>query len=159
MSDTWGEYRLSCGHLAYPSPTLNSSIYSSRPRHRSLVAFVSSSSLSALAYARLPFTCLSLFDEMLHSGTYVGIRRRSQTVIGGCFSGLLISTWSASQLFCCHLLGSLDFHHSSRFSHSTTCKQSVVCSISGGLTMGSSRRGPIAQHKASSNRLVKLESR
>jgi hypothetical protein len=36
-----------------------------------------------------------MFDEMVHSGTYVGIRRRSQTVIGRCFRGLLTSTWSA----------------------------------------------------------------
>ena len=36
-----------------------------------------------------------LFDEMLHSETYNGIRGRSQTVIGGCFRALLTSTWSA----------------------------------------------------------------
>jgi hypothetical protein len=99
-----------------------------------------------------------LFDEKLHSGTYVGIRRSSQTVIGSCFRGLLTSTWSARQFFCCHLLGSLTFHDSFRFSYSTFCKELVASSISGGRTTGSSRQGPIAQHKALSTRLVKSES-
>ncbi len=99
-----------------------------------------------------------LLDEMLHSGTYVGIRRRSQTVTGGCLRGLLTSIWSARQFLCCHLLRSWNFHHSSRFSHSTFCKQLVVSSMSGGLTTGSSRQGPIAQHKALSNRLAISES-
>ena len=101
---------------------------------------------------------LILFDEMLHSGTYIGIRRRSQTVIGSCFKGLLTSTWSALQFFCCHLLGSPNFHDSFRFSYSTFCNPLVVSSISGGLTTGSSRQGHIAQHKALSNNLVSSES-
>jgi hypothetical protein len=36
-----------------------------------------------------------LFDEVLHSGTYDGIERRSQGVTGSCSRGLLTSTWSA----------------------------------------------------------------
>jgi hypothetical protein len=36
-----------------------------------------------------------LFDEMLHSGTYDGIGRRSQRVTGSCSRALLTSTWSA----------------------------------------------------------------
>ena len=99
-----------------------------------------------------------LFDEMLHSGTYIGIRRCSQTVIGSCFRALLTSTWSALQFLCCHLLGSLKFHYSSRFSYSTFCNLLVVSSISGGLTTGSSRQGPIAQHKVLSHSLVNSES-
>jgi hypothetical protein len=47
---------------------------------------------------------------------------------------------------------------SSRFSYSKFGKQLAVSSISDGLTTESSRLGPIAQHKALSNRLVISES-
>jgi hypothetical protein len=158
--DTRGENRLSCEHLAYLSPTLNSFNFNSQ---LAAEASVLSCICVVITFAWIGVRPTSihmfvLFDDMLHSGTYIGIRRSSQTAIGSCFSGLLTSTWSASQFFCSHLLGSLNFHDSSRFSYSNFCKQAVVSSISGGLTTGSSRQGPIAQHKVLSNRLVISES-
>ena len=36
-----------------------------------------------------------LFDEISHSGMYIGIGGGSQPEVGSCFRGLLISTWSA----------------------------------------------------------------
>ena len=91
---------------------------------------------------------------MLHSGTYIGIGRRFQTVIGSCFGGLPTSTWSVWPFVYCNFLGSSKFPDSSHFSYSKFCNQLAVSSISGGLTTGSSRQGPIAQHKALSNRLA-----
>jgi hypothetical protein len=140
------------------SPTLNLSNLQ-LTAEASVLSFISVTTIFILIGVRsTSIRVFVLFDEMLHSGTYIGIRRRSQTVIGGCFGGLPMSTWSAWQIFCCHLLGSLNPHDSSRFSDSTFCKQLVVSLISGGLTTGSSRQGPIAQHKALSHRLVNSES-
>ena len=158
MSDTWTEHRFSCEYLAYLLPTLNSFN----------LQFAAEASVLSCICVIVIILCIGVrvtsihvfipFDEMLHSGTYIGIRRRFQTVIGGCLTALLISTWSARQFLCRHLPGSLDFHDSSRFSYSTLCKQLVVPSISGGLTTGSSRRDLSAQHKEPSNRLGRLES-
>jgi hypothetical protein len=158
--DTRGVYRLICEHLAYLSSTLTLNLFN--------LQFAAEACFLSFICVVFIFICIGvrppsvhvfiLFDEMLRSGTYAGIRRRSQTVIGSCFRGLLISIWFACQLSCCYLLGSLNFHDSSRFSYSTFCKQLAVCSMSGGLTTGSSRRGPIARHKALLNRLVNPES-
>ena len=41
------------------------------------------------------FHVFVLFDEMLHSGTYDGTARSSQTVTGSYLGGLRTSTWSA----------------------------------------------------------------
>jgi len=56
-------------------------------------------------------------------------------------------------------LASLTFslRDSSLYSRSTSCRLSVVSSMSGGLTMGSSRGDRIAEHRASSNRSVNSE--
>jgi hypothetical protein len=158
VSDTRGEYRLGCEHLAYLSPTLNS-FNLQLAAEASLLSCICVIIIFIWIGVRPTFIhVIILFNKMLHSGTYIVIRRRSQMVIGNYFSGLLTSTWSASQFLCRHLLGSLNFHDSSRFSCSTSCKQLAVSSISGGLTTGSSRQGPIAQHKALSNKLVNSES-
>ena len=158
MFDTRGYYRLSCERPNYLSPTVDSFN----------VQLAAETSFLSCICVNVIFICIGvrptsihvfiLFEEMLRSGTYTGIGRRSQTVIGSCSRGLLMSTWFACQFFCCHSLGSLNFHHSSRFSYSTLCKQVAVCSISGGLRKGSSRQGTIARHKALSNRLVISES-
>ena len=158
MSDTWTEHRLSGEHLAYLLPTLNSF----NLQFATEASFLSCISVIVIFFwiGVLPTFILVfvLFDEMLHSGTYAGIRRGTQTVVQSCFSGLLTYTWSARQFSCRHFLGSLNFHDSSRFSYSTFCKHLAVSSISSGPTTGSSRQGPIAQRKASSSRLVISES-
>jgi hypothetical protein len=156
--DTRGYSRLNCEHLAYLSPTLNSF---------NLQLAAEASALSCICVIIIfvwigvrptSIHVFILFDEMLDSVTYIGIRRRSQTVTGSCFRGMPTYTWSALQFFGCRLLDSLNFYDSSRFSYLNFCKQLVVSPISGGLTTGSSRQGPIAQHKALSNRLVNSES-
>jgi hypothetical protein len=94
--DTRGEYRLGCEHLqSYLSPTLNSFN----------LQFAAEASFLSCICVIIIFIWIGvrptsihvfiLFDEMLHSGTYVGIRRRSQTANGSCFRGLLTSIWSA----------------------------------------------------------------
>jgi hypothetical protein len=157
--DTRGEYRFSCEHLAYLPPKLNSFILQLNAE-ASLLSCISVMIVLVWIGVRLTFIqVFILFDEMLHSGTYIGIRRPFQTGIGSYFKDLPTSTWSAWQSFFCGLLGSLNISPDSfHFSCSKFCKQLAVSSISGGLTMGSSRQGPIAQHKALSNRLVILES-
>ena len=106
----------------------------------------------------ISFRMSPLFDEMLHSGTYGGIGRCFQRADGSYSRGRLMFIWSACPFFCCYSLSSLKFHDSSHFSYSTLFKQVAVCSISGGLTKGSSRQGTIARHKALLNRLVISES-
>jgi hypothetical protein len=158
MSDTRREYRLSCEHLAYLSQTLNSFNLQLIAEASFLSCICVTIILIWIGVRPTSIHVFFLFDEMLHSGTYVGIRRMFQTVIGSCFSGLPTYTWSARQFLCRYLLGSLNFHNSSRFLCSTYYKQLAVSSMSGGLTTGSSRQGPIAQHKALSNRSAISES-
>ena len=81
LFDTRGHYRFSCEHLAYLSPTLDSF---------NLQLGVEVSFLSCICVV-ITFIWIGvcptfihvfiLFDEMLHSRTYIGLRRRSQTVI------------------------------------------------------------------------------
>src|SRR6266849_1251049 len=128
MSDTWGEYRLSCEYLAYLLPILNSFNLQFAAEASFLSYICVIIIITWIGVRPTSIHVFVLFDEMLHSGTYIGIRRRSQTVIGSCLRGLPTSTWSARQFFCCHLLGSLNFHDSSRFSYSNFCKQLAVSS-------------------------------
>ena len=152
MFDARPLYWLSCKHISYMSPTLN--LFNSQ--FAAETASVSCISITVLFFWIVVCPAFVyvfiLFDEILHSGTYVGTRGGSQAVIGSYFRGLWTSTWSARLFLYCHLPGSLKFHDSFRFSHSTFYRQLVEFSMSGGLTTGSSRQGLIAQHKASSNR-------
>jgi len=126
--DARGEYRLGCEYLVYLSPTLNS-FNLQLAAEASILSCICVIIVFVWIGVRPAFIHVSIiFDEMLHSVTYVGIRGHSQTVIGSCFRGLLTSTWSARQFFCCHLLGSLNFHDSSHFSYSNFCKQLAVSS-------------------------------
>jgi hypothetical protein len=158
VSDTRGEYRLGCEHLAYLSPTLNSFNLQLTAEASVLSCICVIAIFVWIGVCPTSIRVSLLFDEMLHSGTYGGIGRRFQRVTGSYYRGLPTYTWSTSQFSRCHSLGSLKFYDSSRFSYSTFCKQLAVSSISGGLTTGSSRQGPIAQHKVSLNRLVNSES-
>jgi hypothetical protein len=88
--DTRGDYRLSCEHLAYAaylSPTLNSFNlqFAAEASFLSLVII-----FIWIGVRPAPIHMFVPFDEMLHSGTYIGIRRRSrwQTATGSCFRGL-----------------------------------------------------------------------
>ena len=94
MFDARGDYRLSCENLVYLSPILN-------PFNLQLTA--ESSLLSCICVLIIfiwigvrptSFHLFTLFDEILHSGTCIGIRRGSQTVVGSCLGGLLTFTWS-----------------------------------------------------------------
>ena len=120
--DPRGEYRLSCEHLANRSPTLNS-FNLQLAAEASILSCICVIVIFVWIGVRPAFIHVSItVDEMLHSVTYVGTKGGFQPVIGGCFRDLLTSTWSARQCLCCHLLGSLDFHDSSRSSCSNFCK-------------------------------------
>ena len=160
MFDTRGDYRLSCEHLAYLSDSLTLNSFNLQLATEAsffscicvIIIFI------WIGVCSTSFHVLIRFDEMLRSGTCIGIRRRFQTVTGSCLRGLLTSTWYASQFSAAIYLAQLTFHDSSRFSYSIFCKQLVVFSISSGLTTGLSRQGTIAQHKALSHKLVNSES-
>jgi hypothetical protein len=93
--DTRGYYRLSCEHLTHLSPTLNS-FNLQLTAEASTLSFICVIIIFIWIGVRpTSIHVFILFDEMLHSGTYIGIRRRSQTVTGSCFKGLPTSTWSA----------------------------------------------------------------
>ena len=95
MFDARADYRLSCEHLANPSPTLNS-FNLQLTAESSLLSFICVLIMFLWIGVRLTsFHMYILFDEMLHSETCVGIRRGSQIVIGSCSMGLLTYTWSA----------------------------------------------------------------
>jgi hypothetical protein len=95
MFDTRGEYRLGCEHLAYLSPTLNSFNLQFAAEASTLSCICVIIIFIWIGVRPTSIHMFILFDEMLHSGTYIGIGRRSQTVIGSCFRGLPTSTWSA----------------------------------------------------------------
>jgi hypothetical protein len=158
MFNTRGEYWPSCEYFI-PSVIVSNSSSLQLTAEASIISSISIIVIFGWIGVRsISFRMSLLFDEMLHSGTYGGIGRCFQRVAGSYSRGLLMFTWSACQFFYCHSLGSLNFHFSSRFLYSTLCKQVGVCSISGGLTKGSSRQGTIARHKALLNRLVISES-
>ena len=81
------------------SPTLNLSNLQ-LTAEASVLSFISVTTIFILIGVRpTSINVFIVFDEMLHSGTYIGTRGRSQTVIGSCFGGLPMSTWSAWQIF------------------------------------------------------------
>jgi hypothetical protein len=90
-----GVYRLSCEHLAYLSPTLNSFNLQFAAESLSLSCVCVVVIFIWIGVRPTFIHMFILFDEMLHSGTYVGIRRGSQTVDGSYFRGLLTFTWFA----------------------------------------------------------------
>ena len=93
--DTRGCYRLSCEHLNYLSPTLNSFNVQLAAEASTLSCIFVIIIFIWIGVCPTSIHVFILFDEVLHSGTYIGIGRRSRTVIGGCFRGLLIYTWCA----------------------------------------------------------------
>jgi hypothetical protein len=157
MFNTWTNYWLDCEH-----PTLLIPFCKLIPRTVGSWSIVLESRFCNLRLSldrrrANTFHVSALFDEMLHSGMCDGTGKISRGKTGSCFSGLLTSTWSVRLcliIFCC------DFHFglsaSLPFSDSTLCRLWVASSMSGGLTMESSRLDHIAQHKASSNNLVTL---
>ena len=96
MFNTRGQYRLGCEHLAYLSPTLNSFNLQLTAEAASLSCTFVTVILIWIGVRPTSIHVFILFDEMLHSGTYIGIGKRSQTVIGSCSRVLLTSTWSAT---------------------------------------------------------------
>jgi hypothetical protein len=109
MFNTRGEYWLNCKYLI-PSVFISNSPNIQLAAEAAIISFISVIVIFIWIGVRsISFHVSLLFDEMLHSGTCGGIRRRFQTVIGSCSMDLLTSTWSAWQLLCCHLLGSLNF--------------------------------------------------
>ena len=152
--NTRGEYWFSCEHFI-PSVFVSNSYNLQLTAEASIISSISIIVIFIWIGVRsISFRVSLLFDKTSHSGTYGGIKRCFQGVAGSYSRDLLMSTWSASQFLRCRSLGSLNSHHSSRFSYSTLCKQLAACSISGGLTKGSSRQGTIARYKALWNRLV-----
>jgi hypothetical protein len=102
--DSRGAHRLSCEHLAYLSPTLNS-FNLQLAAEASLLSCICVMIIFLWIGVRPTFIrTFILFDNVLHSGTYIGIRRSSQAAIGSYFKDLSTSTWSASQFFCRHLI-------------------------------------------------------
>jgi hypothetical protein len=90
-------YQLSCEHcehLAYLTLTLNS-LNLQLPTKVSVLSCICVIIILIWICVRPAFIhAFIMYDEMLHSGTYIGIGR-SQTAIGSCFRDLLTSTWSA----------------------------------------------------------------
>ena len=93
MFDTRGDYRPSCEHLAYLSPTLNSLNLQLGSEASLLSLICVTIILINIGVCPTSIHMFILLKETLHSGTYVGIGTRSQTVIGNCSRGLLTSTW------------------------------------------------------------------
>ena len=95
MFDTRGEYRLSCEHLGYLSPSLSSFSL----QFASEAAFLSCiCTIIVFVWIGVCPNSIRVFipiDEMSRSGTYTGIGERFRMGVGRCFRGLLIYTWSA----------------------------------------------------------------
>ena len=95
LFDTRGHYRFSCEHLAYLSPTLDSFNLQMGVEVSFLSCICVVITFIWIGVCPTSTRVFTLFNETLHSGTYGGIRRSSQTVVGSCLRGLLTSIWSA----------------------------------------------------------------
>ena len=96
MLNTRGDYRIGCEYFAYMLCLLPNSSFVQLTAMASFLSCIAVVVILVRIVVRLTsFHMFSLFDEMMHSGTFDGIERRSHLVTGGCSRGLPTSTWSA----------------------------------------------------------------
>jgi len=161
MFDTRGEHRLSCEYSAY--------LFPARLETHPTLQFTAEASFLSCICVTVIFiwigVCLTSFHVFVMFGEDVAqwnvhwYRKKFPNGDWKLFQGPADIYMVCLTVYLLSFARLIKLHDSSRFSCSTFCKQLVVSSMSGGLITGSSPQGPIAQHKALSNRLVSSESR
>ncbi len=159
--DTRGQYRLSCEHLAYLFPARLGT-------HPTLQVTAEASTLSFI-FVTVIFIWIGVRPTSFHVFVMVDEDVAQRNVYWYRKEFPNNSNWKLFQkpsdifmvcltVYLLTFARLIELYDRPRFLCSTLCKQLVVSLISGGLTTGSSPQGPIAQHKALSNRLVTSES-